>query len=125
MTCARWWKPLVGTNCSVLVPVPCQLPATAGLIVGSGELAASGAENWILMSVVPLTPAAPLAGVSETSSSGPDGTCDDGLPVAAGLVLGAAGRLGGRVVEGDPDAGDQQEDDDAADGDDPSAQVRQ
>ena len=61
------------------MPVPCQLPATCGLISGSGELAASGAENWTLMSVAPLTPVALLAGVSETSCSGPDGTCDDGL----------------------------------------------
>src|SRR5258708_14254933 len=36
------------------------------------------------MSVRPLTPVALLAGVSDSSCSGPDGTCDDGL--ALGLL---------------------------------------
>jgi hypothetical protein len=47
--------------------MPCQLPATRGLIVGNGELAASGAENWILIVGAPLRLLAPVAGVSETS----------------------------------------------------------
>ena len=84
-TCVSWSKPRLGTNVSVLVPAPCQLPATAGLTVGIGEFGASGAENWIVISVVPLTPVALLAGVSEISSSGPAGTCDDAL--ALGLPL--------------------------------------
>ena len=121
-----WWKPLVGTNSRVLVPVPCQLPATLGLIVGSGESAASGAENWTLMAVVPVTPLAPAAGVSDTSCSGPLGTCDDALALGSACGLPAGGRwLRRSMGEGNPDARDQQEDDRAADSGDPPAQVRQ
>src|SRR5215469_4539683 len=70
VTCVYWRNPTVGTNSSVLVPVPCQLPARRGLIVGSGDVAATGAENWILIGGRPFTPWAPLAGVSDKSSSG-------------------------------------------------------
>src|SRR5215469_7779922 len=83
VTCVNWWYAAVGRNCSVLVPVPCQLPAMRGLIVGSGEPAAIGAENWILMAGTPFTPRVSLAGVSETSWSG--AAVADGWPVPPGL----------------------------------------
>src|SRR5215469_3573035 len=85
LTEVSWWKPRLGTNFSVFVPSPCHAPATCGSIFGSGEFAASGAENRILMSVIPLTPVAFLDGVSDNRCNGPTGVCDD--ECVLGLVL--------------------------------------
>ncbi len=93
MTRVYWRNAPAGTNSRELVPAPCQLPGTAGLIVGNGEAAASGAENWILMSATPFTPVAPLEGVTESRRSGPAGTLADvlalGLPPWRAAVAGS------------------------------------
>ena len=128
-TCASWPKPLLGTNSSVSVPAPCHVPATAGLMLGIGEPGATACENWILIEVSPLTPVALLAGVSDTSVSGPAGVLGVGLELGrrgrGRATAGAARRLGGRVSEGDPDASDQEQDDHGANSRDPPAQMRQ
>ncbi len=64
-------KPAAGLNSSVLVPAPCQLPAIPGLTVGMAESAATGAEKWTSIGVVPLTPVALSAGLAEVSFSDP------------------------------------------------------
>jgi hypothetical protein len=66
-------KPTAGVNFSELVPAPCQVPAILGLIEGIGEPAASGSEKLIVMSVVPLTAVARLAGVTDVTRTGPVG----------------------------------------------------
>jgi hypothetical protein len=82
-------KAAVGAKWSVSVPTPCQLPSKAGVIVGSEEPGATGAENVIVMSGTPLIPVAPLAGVADRSWSGATEGCADAL--APGLAAAAAG----------------------------------
>jgi hypothetical protein len=89
VTCVVWLNAALGSKRSVSVPTPCQLPATLGVIVGSGESAATGAENVIVMLGTPLTSVAPLAGVAETSWSWPTEGRADAL--APGLAAAAAG----------------------------------
>src|SRR5271157_1521640 len=59
-------------------PWTVHLPAIEGDRVGIGEFAASGAENCSRMGLVPLTPRAPAAGLTETSrrpAAGCSGLC--------------------------------------------------
>ncbi len=51
-------------------PACCQLPGTAGLSVGIGEPAASGAENVMTTGLPPSTPRAPEAGEIAVTRSG-------------------------------------------------------
>ena len=58
--------PATGVKTATL-PWTAQWPGIDGDSVGIGELAASGAENCTRMGLVPLTPFAPAAGLTETS----------------------------------------------------------
>jgi hypothetical protein len=113
---------------TAVLPRTVQCPEIDGDSVGIGEFGASGAENRTRMGPVPLTPFAPVAGVTETSCSAAAGCsglvafagpCDDTseawLPgvanatiitpaprtSAAPLAVRAAPRLFGRVTPND------------------------
>jgi len=63
-------NPVAGTNSTVAGPLRCQLPGTAGVTVGIGELAASGSEKVTVIGAVPLTPVAWAEGEIDTTLTG-------------------------------------------------------
>ena len=66
MTVLCGTKPVLGVKVSVFPPLD-QVPATAGVSVGNGELAESGSEKLKTIAAFPLMPVDPFVGASEVT----------------------------------------------------------